>query len=466
MHRSTIVIPVFNQAALTQRCLQELGQGDFEVIVVDDASTDETPEMLASLGDRVRVVRHSVNQGFATSCNHGAAVASGDFLVFLNNDTIPRAGWLEALIHYAVAHPEAAVVGSKLVYPDNTIQHAGVVICQDHYPRHIYTGFPADHPAVNKSRQFQIVTGASMLVRRSAFGRVGGFDPTFRNGFEDVDFCLRLREAGHQIHYCAKSTVEHLESVSPGRFKHAGANVARYRERWFGGVQPDDVNYYLQDGLLQFSYEGSFPVGISISPRLAVLEEPARSSQSERLLVETARQIAQLRRENIRLSLELSATVPDSDEARYERLKRQIHELIEVETPPGAKVLVVSKGDRALLEFEGRQAWHFPQTDNGVYAGHHPGDSAEAIRDLEALRSRGAEYFLIPATSLWWLEYYEEFRRHLESRYVRLSTPEELCVLYGLNRWDEQAGWRRGWQRQDTESAHSFAAADPEGGTL
>src|SRR5580765_5240564 len=109
MIRSTIVIPVFNQAALTQRCLQALGQGDFEVVVVDDASTDETSELLARLSNRVRVVPHSVNQGFATSCNHGAAVASGDFLVFLNNDTIPRAGWLEALIDYAEAHPEAAV---------------------------------------------------------------------------------------------------------------------------------------------------------------------------------------------------------------------------------------------------------------------------------------------------------------------------------------------------------------------
>src|SRR5262249_47182435 len=152
----------------------------------------------------------------------------------------------------AMSHPEVSIVGSKLVYPDNTIQHAGVVICQDHYPRHIYTGFPADHPAVCKSRAFQIVTGACMLVRRAAFERAGGLDPSFRNGFEDVDFCLRLRKAGLEVHYCAESVVEHLESVSPGRFRHAGKNVSLYRQRWFERVQPDDVKYYLEDGLLQF----------------------------------------------------------------------------------------------------------------------------------------------------------------------------------------------------------------------
>src|SRR5579862_5812673 len=269
MTRITIVIPVYNQAALTERCLTALGEGDFEVVVVDDASIDSTQEVLTGLAGRIKTVIHSVNQGFATSCNHGAAVASGEFLVFLNNDTIPKAGWLEALVRYADTHPRASVIGSKLVYPDNTIQHAGVVVCQDRYPRHIYTGFPAEHPAVNKPRQFQIVTAASMLARRSAFGQIGCFDSAFRNGFEDVDFCLRLHKAGHEIHYCPESVVEHLESVSPGRFKHAGGNVALYRERWFGRVRPDDVDYYLEDGLLQFTYEGSFPIGLYVSPRLA-----------------------------------------------------------------------------------------------------------------------------------------------------------------------------------------------------
>src|SRR5207253_290949 len=116
---------------------------DHEVIVVDDASSDSTPDVVRGFGGRVRGIRHDTNQGFASSCNDGAAGADGEFLVFLNNDTIPKPGWLDALVHYVDEHPDVAVVGSKLLFPNDTIQHAGVVICQDGHPRHVYTGFPA-----------------------------------------------------------------------------------------------------------------------------------------------------------------------------------------------------------------------------------------------------------------------------------------------------------------------------------
>jgi len=437
--RVSIIIPVFNQAALTERCLQAVGSGAFEVVIVDDASSDATASVLEAVASRVKIVRHSENQGFGASCNDGAAVATGDYLVFLNNDTIPQPGWLEALVAYADGHPRAAVVGSKLLYPDSTIQHAGVVICQDGYPRHIYTGFPADHTAVNKSRRFQIVTAACMLVRRSAFTQANGFDRGFRNGFEDVDLCLRLGESGHEIHYCAESVVQHLESVSPGRFKADRENVALYRERWFGRVHPDDVTYYLADGLLEFTYEGSFPVGLGVSPRLAVLEGAARDSQTERLLADYARQIADLRRENTQLSLLAVGSHPESETAQYDKLKRRIREAVQLAIPPGATVLVVSKGDRSLLELETRNAWHFPQTAKGTYAGHHPADSATAIAQLEALRTRGAEYLIFPKTAFWWLEHYREFNRHLAMNYRLLADEPETCLIFELQRTPEPA---------------------------
>jgi GT2 family glycosyltransferase len=433
MPRSSLIIPLHNHAGLTERCLQSLGGGDFEIIVVDDASTDSTPSLLAGFGNRIKSVVHAINQGFATSCNHGAAVASGEFLVFLNNDTIPQPGWLEALVQYADEHPEVSVVGSKMIYPDKTIQHAGVVICQDRYPRHIYTGFPADHPAVNKSRSFQVVTGACMLVRCSAFGRASGFDAAFRNGFEDVDFCLRLRHTGHQIHYCANSVVQHLESVSAGRFRHAGNNVALYRERWFERVKPDDMNYYLEDGLLELTYEGSFPLHLSVSPRLAVLEDGLRDSAVERLLEESARQITDLRRENTRLSLHALGGWPDSEAAQYEKLRRQVRELVKLTTPAGAIVSVVSKGDRALLELEQRTGWHFPQTSSGAYAGHYPSDSFNAIAQLEAMRAKGAQYLVFPKTAFWWLDHYQEFGRHLRGNYRLVTDSPELCLIFELS---------------------------------
>jgi GT2 family glycosyltransferase len=409
-----------------------LEKGDAQIIVVDDASTDRTRQVLRGFGRKIKVIHHRENRGFAVSCNAGAKAAEGDFVVFLNNDTLPLPGWLEALERYATDHPHAAVVGSKLVYPDETIQHAGVVICQDRYPRHIYSGFPADHPAVNKSRRFQIVTAASMLVRRAFFEELGGFDSAFRNGFEDVDFCLRAGEQSREIHYCSKSVVRHLESVSAGRFRHDRNNVTLYRERWLRCVQPDDLQYYLEDGLLRFNYEGRYPFILEVSPLLATLGGTGRGVEMERLLQERSRQVAELLRENTRMALEAGSRVDLSSEAEYRQLRQRIQQTVQQVVPSGATIAVISKGDGSLLDFPERQGWHFPQTEHGAYAGHHPADSAEAIAQLEALRRRGAQYILIPAPSLWWLDHYAEFRQHLNKHYPQLECSDDACLVYGL----------------------------------
>jgi GT2 family glycosyltransferase len=427
---STVVIPAYNQAALTRQCVDAVLEMDpCEVVVVDDASTDATARVLAAYGRRVRTVAHKANRGFAVSCNDGAALGRGEFVVFLNNDTIPRRGWLKALERYADRHPAAAVVGSKLLYPDTTIQHAGVVICRDRYPRHVYTGFPSDHPAVNVSRPFQIVTAACMLVRRRVFVKAGGFDPAFQNGFEDVDFCLRLGLAGHEVHYCADSVVQHLESVSPGRFSRDRHNVDLYRKRWIDRVRPDDLERYLEDGLLELAYEGRYPFNLRCSPLLATVE----SGGHHRLLREKSRQVAELMRENTRLSIELGRARADSPELQYRDLRARIREAVQQFIPAGATVLVVSKGDGALLEHDGRPAWHFPRTERGAYAGHHPADSAAAIRHLESLRTNGARYLLFPRTSLWWLDHYAAFRDHLDRNYRKIAQREDACVIFDLN---------------------------------
>jgi GT2 family glycosyltransferase len=417
---------------LTKQCLETvLGHECCETIVVDDGSTDSTPRILASFGRRIKTVTHATNSGFARSCNDGAAAAHGEYLVFLNNDTIPTPGWLRALVRHADCHPEAAVVGAKLLYPNNTIQHAGVVICQDRYPRHIYTGFPADHPAVSKSRAFQVVTGACMLARRHCFAELRGFDTAFRNGFEDVDFCLRLCATGAKIHYCADSVVLHFESVSPGRFKKDRSNVSLYRERWLNRVHPDDLAYYIEDSLLNLDYEGSYPCALQVSPMLAVLHHPGRRKEMEILLEQQSRELAELRHENAHLLTELGRADGGSHRLAYERLRSSIKEIVRQKVPKNCRVLVISKGDRLLLDLDGREAQHFPQTPRGVYAGHHPADSAGAIAHLEDLRGKGADHLLVPATSAWWLEYYKEFQQHLR-RYRTVSEDIHTCLLYDL----------------------------------
>jgi hypothetical protein len=127
-----------------------------------------------------------------------------------------------------------------------------------------------------------------------------------------------------------------------------------------------------------------------------------------------------------------------SKQVQYRGLIRRIGEAVRTTLPPEATVAVVSKGDEELLELgEGRQGWHFPQNEEGVYAGHYPADSTEAIAHLEELRDRGAQFLLFPGTALWWFEKYEGFGRHLEGRYRRMWD-DEVCVIYQLG--EQQTG--------------------------
>jgi GT2 family glycosyltransferase len=473
--RQSVVIPVFGRAALTERCLETVlatVPAGTEVVVVDDASPDETLAVLAAFGEAIRVVALPHNGGFARACNSGAAAARGDLLVFLNNDTEPQPGWLDALLAYADSNPGADVVGAKLLYPNGSVQHAGVVFGQDGYPHHLYAGLPADHPAVNRSRPLQAVTAACMLVRRTAFEGAGGFDDGYENSLEDVDLCLRLGERGGSVHYCHSAELLHLESASRGRQDRFETSLDRYRERWRQRVHRDDLEIYAADRLLSVEYPASYPVRMAISPLLSVVDR-GREEEIERLLETYARQVSDLLQEVVRLTAgPPPAPTDDSptkepaagdhrqllDQARrieaeiqqlqllaeqrgdgfessprlgYRELVEQVRRAVEEHIPPGATVLVVSRGDRELIRFDGRRGEHFPQEDDGQYAGHHPADSAEAIARLEQMRERGARYLVLPSSAEWWLGHYDGFVQHLTEQGERLDS--DACVIFRLS---------------------------------
>jgi GT2 family glycosyltransferase len=326
---ASIVIPVHNRATITRQCLDALlaepDDGiDRQVVVVDDGSTDMTPTLLDSYGDRIHVIRNETALGFAGACNAGVEAAASEFLVLLNNDTVPTSSWLLALVNYAIQHPAAAVVGAKLLYPNDTIQHAGVVIGLNSLPHHIYAGFPADHPATSVSRRFQIVTAACTLFRRGPWQELGGLDTAFLNGWEDVDYCLRAGEAGHEIHYCADSVAYHLESATRSLVSDAErANQGLFTSRWRDKVNPDDYRYYWQDGLLTAQYPARYPIQLTVSPLLAGVTVGENHRLADKILFERARQVMILLRNNIVLNVRVQEA-----EARAAEAERQLAELL------------------------------------------------------------------------------------------------------------------------------------------
>ena len=218
--RVSLIIPMFNQPEVTANCLASLSRhtpaGIYEIIVVDDASSPP----FATVDPRVRVVRNDSNLGFGGSCNRGAAAAGGDLLLFLNNDTEALPGWLEPLVAVLTGRPEVGIVAPKLVHPDGTLQHCGKVWGDLELPRsqpsHLYFCQPAELPQANRSREYALVTGACILVRREEFFSFGPFDQAFENGWEDDDLCYAFSSAGKKIWYCAESTLIHYESVTLG----------------------------------------------------------------------------------------------------------------------------------------------------------------------------------------------------------------------------------------------------------
>jgi GT2 family glycosyltransferase/thioredoxin-like negative regulator of GroEL len=248
----SIIIPVFNGVEYTRQCIDQLlavtdRAIPHEIIVVDNASTDGTAQFLAKLQGDIRVITNRENLGFARACNHGARLATGDYLVYLNNDTIPQAGWLEALIE-GVEHDGADICGSLLLYPDGSVQHAGVAFDERGIGYHIFKGHDAKDPGVTRKRFMQCVTGACMLIRKDLFAELGGFDEGYQNGYEDVDLCLRAGEKGGRILYVPESVLVHFEGATEGRELHEKQNAARFFERWRGKVRCDDNGFYHLEG--------------------------------------------------------------------------------------------------------------------------------------------------------------------------------------------------------------------------
>jgi GT2 family glycosyltransferase len=224
--RVSIIVPFRDRVELLRNCLHSLRAStyrDYEVILVDNGSSEpRTQRYLWRLAGRrgVRVVDCPGPFNFSRLCNEGARRTEGEFVVFLNNDTeVLSRDWLEQLLAVG-QHPQVGAVGAMLLYPDRTIQHAGVFPRTDGLWTHRYRGLPADHPGdcgeLCQVRAVPAATAACLLMRRERFVVLGGFDEGLPLTFSDVDLCCRLRRLGLLVVVTPGARLVHFESLSRG----------------------------------------------------------------------------------------------------------------------------------------------------------------------------------------------------------------------------------------------------------
>ena len=256
----SVIIPVYNRWELTEACLRSLAQHTrmpFEILVVDNGSSDATATELVPLGqnlfrERFRTLRFTENRDFASGCNAGAAAATTPLLFFLNNDTLLTPAWAPPLLDALQRDPALGAVGPLLVYPHSgRIQHLGVAMSLQRLT-HLYAQFPPEHPAVTRPRPLQAITAAAFLIPAALFAACGGFHPQYRNGFEDLELCLRIRQRGKRLACVPQSRVIHLESQTPGRNRYDVSNSRLFNERCGEGFHPDLHSHAALDGFIPF----------------------------------------------------------------------------------------------------------------------------------------------------------------------------------------------------------------------
>ena len=255
--RTSIIIPIFNKAEFTFQCIgaliQEIDFSENEVMVVDNASTDQTEAVLTHFENIVRVISNEENRGFVDACNQGAAAARGKYLLFLNNDTKVLPGWLDHLVETITAHPENGAVGSMFLYPDGSIQEAGAIVWKNGEAHHYGWGASPDDRRFNFAREVDYCSGASLLIRKDLFDRLGGFDRRFAPAYyEDIDLCFGVRSLGLKVIYQPMSRLVHYEGVTAGGDTAKGVkhfqitNREKFVEKWRDVLERDHLEKNLK----------------------------------------------------------------------------------------------------------------------------------------------------------------------------------------------------------------------------
>ena len=238
----SIVIPVYGNCHLTLHCLKSLAtltdKRSFEVIVVDDASNDESGSVLRALPG-IRYLRNDENVGFLHSCNRGADQARGRYILLLNNDTLVQGGAVDALADTFELHDNVGLVGAKLYFGDGSLQEAGGIVWSDGSAMNYGRGDDPRKPEFNYVRDADYCSGAAIMAPATLWRELGGFDSYYvRAYYEDTDFAFRVRNAGYRVLYQPFARIVHSEGAtcgtdeSVGEKRYQAENRLRFLKRW------------------------------------------------------------------------------------------------------------------------------------------------------------------------------------------------------------------------------------------
>ena len=238
----SIVIPVYNQFTYTYNCLKSIlensGDVSYEIIIADDVSNDLTTR-LSEIAENIQIARNKENQRFLRNCNQAAKYARGEYILFLNNDTQVQENWLQPLVELIERDDSIGMVGSKLIYPDGSLQEAGGIIWRDGHAWNYGNGQNANKPEFNYVKEVDYVSGAAIMIRSSLWKEIGGFDELFAPAYcEDSDLAFEVRKHGYKLMYQPASVVVHFEGKSNGTDLNAGVksyqveNSKKLAEKW------------------------------------------------------------------------------------------------------------------------------------------------------------------------------------------------------------------------------------------
>ncbi len=261
----TLVIVSWNVCELLRRCLQSIlaTEGDVEIVVVDNASTDGSPEMVQEAFPQVRLIANEENRGFTAANNQGLALAQGRALMLLNPDTEVVEDALATMVEYLDAHPKVGALGPRLLFPDGRQQPSRrrfptfatalveSTVIQEWWAdnRILRRYYMADTPD-DAIQPVDWVVGACLLVRREAYEQVGGLDEGFFMYSEELDWCKRIKDAGWEVVYLPTATVLHhegksSEQVVPARHIRFQTSKVRYFRKHHGSLQAEALRWFL-----------------------------------------------------------------------------------------------------------------------------------------------------------------------------------------------------------------------------